>query len=63
MSKTRSTTVTFVEYKDPEFKAPSKYSFINAMGDVVFIHCLSREKAQEWINENYGKGKYKVRVL
>ena len=40
----------------------SKYFVINALGDYVFIRTRDRAKAQAWVDEEYGKGKYRVRT-
>jgi hypothetical protein len=41
------------------FNSPSKYYIIDALGIAQFIHCRKIEDAVEWINENYGIGKYR----
>lgn len=43
------------------FKHPSKYYFINAMGQAVYIHTRDMKVAVEYIKENYG-GRYVVRT-
>lgn len=42
---------------------PSRYYIINAFGDYIFIKVRGRNKAQEIIDEVYGKGFYKVRFM
>lgn len=59
--KNDTTIVTFEDFADPEFKAPTKYYFKNASGDFVFIHRRTRESSQSYLDETYGKGFYKVR--
>ena len=44
------------------FKSPSKWYFISALGDAVFIHCRDRITAEKYITDNYGKGFYKLRT-
>lgn len=60
MSATKITKVTFEEFSDIEFMPPSTFYIKDAMGDYIYIHLRSRAKAQEWIDETYGKGKYRV---
>lgn len=60
--KKKELTITVVkieEFSDPDFKPPSNWYFKNAMGDFVFVSTSKREVVQEYIDENYGKGKYK----
>lgn len=42
---------------------PSRYYVINAFGHYVFIKVRERVKAQNIIDEVYGKGFYKVRFV
>lgn len=62
--------ITVVEASDIEsydedegfsFKHPSKYYFVNAMGQYVYIHTRDMKVAVEYIKENYG-GRYTVRT-
>lgn len=39
-----------------------KFFVVDAMGLYVFIKTRDRTTAQEWVNENYGAGKYRVRT-
>jgi hypothetical protein len=48
--------------EDYDFKAPSKYYFINAIGEAVFIHARVRADADKYITENYGRGFYSLRT-
>lgn len=56
-----TTTVSFSDFADPTFTAPSRFYYKDAMGDFVFIHLRTRALAQEYLNTVYGKGFYKVR--
>lgn len=58
--KTTSVQLSMLE-KD-EFTPPSKWYFINAMSEAIFIHCRDRVTAESYITENYGKGFYKLRT-
>lgn len=60
--RTKTTLIKREEAKDMEFSPPSRFYFVNAFGDFVFIHKGKREKAQEWLDENYGRGKYNIRL-
>lgn len=43
---------------------PSKYYFINALGEYILVKTRTKAKAQELCDEYVGeKGKYKIRVL
>lgn len=39
-----------------------KFVFIDALGNKIFIGCTKKEKAQNFVNEVYGVGKYTVRI-
>lgn len=62
MSKQRITTVTFEEFSNYEFIPPATFFIQNAMGEYIFIHTAKRAIAQEWVDENYGKGRYTVKA-
>lgn len=53
------------EYYDDEegftFSHPSKYYFIDALGNSNYIHTRDRQKCIDYIKENYG-GKYTLRT-
>jgi len=44
-------------------KPPSRYYIVDAFGHLVFVKVRSRGKAQEIIDEVYGKGFYKIRYM
>jgi len=54
------TVVSFTEFEDMDFKAPSTFFIKNALNEYLFIHTSTRSVAQEWSDENYGAGHYKV---
>ena len=54
------TTVTFQEFTDIDFIPPATFFFKDALGDIHFLHSSKREVCQEWVDEHYGKDKYKV---
>lgn len=57
--------VTIVEYTiyiDENFIEPTKHFIVDCLGNRVYLHCKDRGKCQQWVNENYGAGKYTVRT-
>lgn len=56
-------TLTFTEYNQAkeEKKVLPKFFYVNCLGDYVFIKTRDRTKAQSFIDEECGKGKYRVR--
>lgn len=60
MPKQKITIVEFEEYAMIDFKPPSTFYIRNSLGQFVYIHTSSRATAQEWVDENYGKGRYTV---
>lgn len=55
--------VSFEQYSDLEmFKPPSKYFIVNCMGDRVYYKTKDRAVAQKACDEEYGKGKYKLKT-
>jgi hypothetical protein len=61
VSELKTTVVTFEEFSDIDFQAPSVYYFKDALGNLIFIHTRDRNKAQEYCDEYIGvKGKYKI---
>lgn len=41
----------------------SNFYFINALGEVVWLKCRSRKKAQDYLNQEYGDNFFHVRAL
>lgn len=62
MSAPKITVVTFEQFSNYEFIPPATFFIQNALGDYIFIHTASRAVAQEWVNEEYGKGRYTVKA-
>lgn len=56
-------TVSASEFESDEFRAPSKFYIRDAMDNFVFIKSRSRGDAQEWVDGEYGHGKYKIRTV
>jgi len=55
--------VTIVDYNtftDYLFIPPSTFYIQNAMGEYWFIHTASRQVAQEFVDNTYGKNRYTV---
>ena len=50
------------ERMDDNFKPPSRFYIVNAMGEGVYFKTHSRSKAREKADELYGAGKYSLRV-
>lgn len=50
------------EYNDEKLTLPSKYYFINSLGEHVFIKTRDRAIAQLYINENYGYHKFNLKT-
>lgn len=58
-------TLTFTEYNQAkeDRKILPKFFYVNCLGDYVFIKTRDRAKAQAFIDEECGAGKYRVRTL
>lgn len=58
-------TVEYVSEEErfaDDFKPPSQFFIVNALGEGVYFHTRSRAKAQTQCDLTYGKGKYSVRA-
>lgn len=44
-------------------KPPSRYYIVDAFGHLVFVKVRERSKAQQIIDEVYGRGFYKIRYM
>ncbi len=60
MSKAKVTVVSYEEFTDIEFMAPANFYIKDAMGFYNYFHTRDRAVAQEWCNNIYGVGQYKV---
>lgn len=58
----RISVVGFTEFSEYDFVPPATFFVQNAMGHYIFIHTADRAKAQEWVNSEYGKGRYTVKA-
>ena len=58
----KTTTVTYEQFSQLEFKPPATYFIRLADGTYLYIHSRSRDKAQSFIDEQYGKGHYTVKA-
>lgn len=57
-------TLTFDMYlqaKENKLALP-KFFYVNCLGDYIFIRTRDRAKAQAYVDEECGKGKYKIRT-
>lgn len=48
---------TFTEY---DYICQAAFYFKDALGQIIMIHNSKRDVCQAWVDENYGKDKYKV---
>ncbi len=62
MSKTKTTVVENEVADSDGFRSPSNYYIVNAFGQLVFVSAKKRDAAQKWVDEEYGPGKYTIRV-
>lgn len=56
-------TMTYEEFHSVDVHYPSKLMFRDAMGNYVFLKCAKRDAAQARVDEEYGTGKFTVRVV
>lgn len=56
-------TVSTQEFESDEFRAPSKFYIRDAMDNFVFICTRRRNEAQSWADNEYGYGKYAIRII
>jgi hypothetical protein len=62
MSKQKTTVIDFTTFSAMDFVPPATFFIQNAMGDYVFIHTAKRQVAQDWVDAEYGKGRYTVKA-
>ena len=60
MSKIKTTVISFEDFSDDDFTKPSNYYVRMATGDFYFVHTRDRLTAQQVIDDEFGKGHYKV---
>lgn len=57
----KQTVIKFDQRIEEDFKEPSRYYIVDAMGDYIYFHCRERSTAQAEVDEIYGKNKYLIR--
>ncbi|QHZ60004.1 hypothetical protein PJKIFABJ_00049 [Pseudomonas phage PE09] len=60
VDKQKVTVVSYADFAKWEFIPPATFFIKDAMGDYIFVHTAKRAVAQEWIDKEYGKGRYSV---
>lgn len=60
VDKQKITLVSYAEFAAWEFIPPATFFIKDAMGDYVFVHTAKRQVAQDWVDNEYGKGRYSV---
>lgn len=60
VNKQKITLVSYSEFAAWDFIPPATFFIKDAMGDYVFVHTANRATAQEWVDNEYGKGRYSV---
>lgn len=55
----KTTTLTFEEFTDDNYRKPSNFYIMDAMQNYIFFHTRERSVAQEWCDKIYD-GAYKV---
>lgn len=60
--KQKVTVINFTTFSAMDFVPPATFFIQDAMGDYIFIHTSKRQVAQDWVDENYGKGRYTVKA-
>lgn len=56
----KTVRVTFEEFCSYDFIPKGRFYVRDATGDYMFIKTSDRIAAQAWIDEEYGKGKYRA---
>lgn len=60
MSKAKVTVVSYEEFTDIGYKAPSAFYVRSALGDYHYFHTRDRATAQQWCDSLFSVGQYKV---
>jgi len=60
VDKQKVTVVSYADFAKWEFIPPATFFIKDAMGDYIFVHTAKRAVAQEWVDSEYGKGRYTV---
>jgi fibronectin type 3 domain-containing protein len=56
----KTAVVTYKEFSEWDFVPPGSYYVRTALGDYLFLKTSDRAAAQEYVNKEFGKGKYTV---
>jgi hypothetical protein len=59
----KTSIVGFDDFNDLDFVSPSRWFIFTSMNDYLFIHVRDRQVAQDYIDVEYGKGRYKIRTV
>ena len=57
--------ITVVDYKtftDIDFIPPSTFFIMDSLQNYHFVHTSDRKVAQDWVDAEFGKGKYTVKA-
>lgn len=60
VDKQKVTVVSYADFAKWDFIPAATFYIKDAMGNYVFIHTAKRVTAQEWVDTEYGKGRYSV---
>lgn len=60
VAKQKVTVIDYEEFSRLDFQPPATWFIKDASGYYIFVHTSQRAKAQAWIDEEYGKGRYTV---
>lgn len=58
----RTTLVKYEDFIQPDYEDVATYYIKTAMGDFLYLHSKSRKACQDYVDNEYGKGKYTVRA-
>lgn len=58
----KTTVVSFELTQEEDYKHPSKWYIVDALGNAVYFHSRDRAIVQQECDKIYGKGKYKIRA-
>lgn len=56
----KKTIVSYAELIDIDFKPPSNFYIKDAMQNYIFYSSRDRQKVQQFVDDEFGKGHYKV---
>lgn len=61
--KIEDVKITYEQFTDVDFTYPSNFYILNALGEYHFIYTKSRKDAQNFIDSEYGEGRYSIICL